>query len=147
MESMNVLEDNFDIRKIFPTTWVIGTKYPATPWGCDCYLLEGDDGCMLIDSGMSKHNIHDYIISTGVTDKPVIAVINTHSHFDHTGGNGYFPKVYMNPIGEKGAKTPFDGDVEDYPLDYEITPVHEGDVIDFSGRPLKIFEIGAHNAA
>ena len=29
---MNTFEDNFDIRKISPNTWVIGTKYPATPW-------------------------------------------------------------------------------------------------------------------
>lgn len=153
MVSMNTFEDNFDIRKISPNTWVIGTKYPATPWGCDCYLLECDDCCVLIDSGMSKLNIHDYIRSTGVTDKPIVAVINTHSHFDHTGGNGYFPKVYMNPIGEKGAKTPFGANISDepetdaYPLDYEITPVHEGDVLEFAGRPLKIFEIGAHNLA
>lgn len=147
MESMNTFEDNFDIRKISPNTWVIGTKYPATPWGCDCYLLECDDCCVLIDSGMSKLNIHDYILATGVTEKPVVAVINTHSHFDHTGGNGYFPKVYMNPIGEKGAKTPFDGNAEDYPLDYPITPVHDGDVLEFAGRPLEIYEIGAHCAA
>ena len=153
METMNVFEDNFDIRKISPNTWVIGTKYPATPWGCDCYLLEGDDACMLIDSGMSKFNIHDYIISTGVTDKPIIAVINTHSHFDHTGGNGYFPKVYMAPVGEKAAKTPFGADLggesepEAYPTNYGITPVKEGDIIDLKGRPLEIYDIPAHNDA
>ena len=53
----------------------------------------------------------------------------------------------MNPVGEKGAKTPFDGNKEDYPLDYEITPVHEGDILPFAGRPLEIYEIGAHNPA
>ena len=152
MVSMNVFEDNFDIRKISPNTWVIGTKYPATPWGCDCYLLEGDDACVLIDSGMSKLNIHDYIRCTSVTEKPIIAVINTHSHFDHTGGNGYFPKVYMHPRAEKGAKTPLGITPEQkaeaascYPLDYEITPVVEGDIIPLKGRPLEIFEIPAHD--
>lgn len=147
MVSMNTFEDNFDIRKISPNTWVIGTNHPVTLGSCDCYLLECDDCCVLIDSGMSKLNIHDYICATGVTDKPVVAVINTHSHFDHTGGNGYFPKVYMNPIGEKAAKTPFDGDADAYPLNYEITPVHDGDILEFAGRPLKIIEIGAHNNA
>lgn len=151
METMNVFEDNFDMRKISPNTWVIGTKYPATPWGCDCYLLEGDDACILIDSGMSKLNIHDYIIANNVTDKPIIAVINTHSHFDHTGGNGYFPKVYMAPAAEKGAKRSFGGALGgsdnsgDYPLDYEITPVKEGDIIDLKGRPLEIYDIPAHD--
>ena len=43
--------------------------------GCDCYLLECGDCCVLIDSGMSKLNIHDYILATGVTEKPVVAVI------------------------------------------------------------------------
>ena len=144
MAKLSFYENNFDIRKIFPNTWVIGTKYPATPWGCDCYLLECGEVCLLIDSGMSKLNIHEFIKDVKVTDKPVAAVINTHAHFDHTGGNGYFPKVYMNPIGETMAKTPFDGNREDYPLDYQITPVHEGDIIDLGDRPLEIIEIGAH---
>lgn len=137
--------EHFDIRKMNKNTWIIGTKYPATPWGCDCYLLECGEKCVLIDSGMSKLNIHDYIKEVKVTDKPVVAVINTHSHFDHTGGNGYFDSVYMNPIGEKAAKTPFDGNTEDYPLNYEITPVKDGDILDFGDRPLLIMEIGAHD--
>ena len=53
--------EHFDIRKMNKNTWIIGTKYPATPWGCDCYLLECGEKCVLIDSGMSKLNIHDYI--------------------------------------------------------------------------------------
>lgn len=136
---------HFHIRKMNTNTWIIGTQSPATPWGCDCYLLECDEVCVLIDSGMSKLNIRDYIQKVKVTDKPVTAVINTHGHFDHTGGNGYFDKVYMNPIGEKDAKTPFVGNTGDYPLDYEITPVKDGDILDLGGRPLQILEIGAHH--
>lgn len=145
MSILSQYENHFDIRKITPNTWVIGTKYPATPWGCDCYLLECGENCIMIDSGMSQLNIVEFVKATRVTDKPLTAVINTHSHFDHTGGNGYFSKVYMNPVGEKEAKTPFDPATRDlYPLEYTVTPVHEGDIIDFGGRPLEIFEIGAH---
>ena len=145
MATLGSFYRHFDIRKMNKNTWIIGTKYPDTPWGCDCYLLECAEKCVLIDSGMSKLNIHEFIDLTGVTNKPVVAVINTHSHFDHTGGNGHFDKVYMNPIGEKEAKTPFDGNTDGYILDYPITPLKDGDIIDLGDRPLKIIEIGAHS--
>lgn len=137
-------EENFDFRLILPGTWMIGTRSAATPWGCDCYLLEGEEKAILIDSGMSKLNLKEYIDALELTDKPILGVINTHSHFDHTGGNGFFGHAYLHPLAEQGAKKPF-SDAGDYPLDYEVTHLRDGSTLDLGNRLLEIIEIGAHD--
>lgn len=139
-----VWENNFEFRLIMPGTWMIGTKCAATPFGCDCYLLEGDTHAILIDSGMSKLNLKEYIDTLALTGKPILGVINTHSHFDHTGGNGFFGHAYLHPKAEKGARTPFGGE-DGYILDYAVTYLTEGSTLDLGGRELEIIEIGAHD--
>ena len=139
----NLYEDHFHPTMITPNTWMISSRSPATPFGSDNYLLLGDEMALCIDSGMSKLNFYEY--AKQFTDLPIHGVINTHSHFDHTGGNGYFPRVYMHPLAEKGAKSPFGGESGDYPLDYEITPVREGFTLNLGNRELEIIEIGAHD--
>lgn len=146
MIDLNLYEEYYHMTKIFPHTYMVSSKTQHTPFGSDNYILEGDECALCIDSGMTPLDYYAY--AAFLTDLPILGVINTHSHFDHTGGNGYFPKVFMNPLAEKGAKTPFKGMGEEeyeYPLDYEITPVKEGDIIDLGGRVLEIFEIGAHD--
>jgi glyoxylase-like metal-dependent hydrolase (beta-lactamase superfamily II) len=52
-----------------------------------------DSGVVLVDTkyaGMAP-GILDQI--KGVTNKPVTTIINTHTHGDHTGGNGGFPRT------------------------------------------------------
>ena len=61
--------------------------YIITGSGGDCYLLLGEDEAFLIDAGMSTVNIREYAQS--LTTLPLRRVINTHSHFDHTAGNGF----------------------------------------------------------
>ena len=139
-----LFEDNFDFRLIFPDTWMIGTKSAAQPMSCDCYLVIGRERAVLIDSGMSTLNIKDYIDELGLCDVPIAGVINTHSHFDHSGGNGFFGHAWMSEKAKKGATTPF-GPADGYLLDYPIDFVKEGDVIDLGDRKLEIFEIGAHD--
>ena len=139
----NTYEDYFHTTLIFPGTWRIDTKSQHTPFGCDCYLLEGDECAIAIDSGMTTLNIYEYM--KNFTDLPIKGVISTHSHFDHTGGNGWFPEVFMHPRAEKGAKTAF-GSTEGFKLDYPITPLAEGDTIDLGSRVLEIIEIPAHDA-
>lgn len=56
------------------------------------YLIEGDDKALVIDTGRGIGNLYEFIRT--LTDKPII-VVNTHHHFDHTGGNGAFSEVHM----------------------------------------------------
>lgn len=141
--NINLYEDHYHPTLIAPGTWMISSKTAITPWGSDNYLLEGDEFALVIDTGMTKLDFHAYCQL--FTDLPIHGCINTHSHFDHTGGNGYFKKVYMHPLAERGAKSPFGENAADYPLNYEITPVREGFEINLGNRRLEIIEIGAHD--
>ena len=41
------------------------------------YVVEQEDGCILIDAGVSIEEIRK------ITNKPILAVLLTHGHFDH----------------------------------------------------------------
>ena len=60
-----------------PDTWTInfGNVY--------CYLLIGKERALLFDTAYGVGNLREFV--EGITDKPV-TVVNSHGHFDHTGG-------------------------------------------------------------
>ena len=127
---------DFTKREMKPGTWVIEGV------GCMSYLLLGTEKAVLIDSGMSPRDLHAYCRE--ITALPIFGVINTHGHFDHTGGNGWFGKAYMHPMAAGAAKKPF-GQADPKLLEYEIEILKDGQIIDIGGRPLEIIYIGAHS--
>lgn len=58
-----------------------------------CYLLNGSEYSLLIDTGLGICNIYDQVEK--LTDKPVIAIA-THIHWDHIGGHKFFPNFYAH---------------------------------------------------
>jgi glyoxylase-like metal-dependent hydrolase (beta-lactamase superfamily II) len=56
-----------------------------------CYLLEGKDRALLIDTGLGICDISAEVKK--LTDKSVTAVA-THIHWDHIGGLKYYPDFY-----------------------------------------------------
>lgn len=58
-----------------------------------CYLLEGRERCLLIDTGLGICDISQEVRK--LTDKPVIAAA-THIHWDHIGGHKYYPDFYAH---------------------------------------------------
>ena len=58
-----------------------------------CYLLNGRERSLLIDTGLGISNIFDEVVK--LTDKPITAVA-THIHWDHIGGHKYFPDFYAH---------------------------------------------------
>ena len=52
--------------------------------GTYCFLLEGDERALLIDTVYGRGDFPN--ILKKLTDKPII-LVNTHGHYDHTGGN------------------------------------------------------------
>jgi glyoxylase-like metal-dependent hydrolase (beta-lactamase superfamily II) len=58
-----------------------------------CYLLNGSERSLLIDTGLGISNIYDEVIK--LTDNPVTAVA-THIHWDHIGGHEFFPDFYAH---------------------------------------------------
>ena len=75
------MDRNFHPRKLNPNTWLFDGD------GSYSYLICGETKALMVDTGMSKGNLRAY--AEQFTDLPII-VVNTHGHFDHTGGNGYF---------------------------------------------------------
>jgi glyoxylase-like metal-dependent hydrolase (beta-lactamase superfamily II) len=127
----------FCSKLLCPKTWLIQGD------GCTSYLVVGDERGMLIDTGFATENIQAY--AQTLTDKPVQWAANTHGHFDHTGGNGWFERAYMSAQALEIAKTPYPSkQALEYPLDYLVTLVGDGDRIDLGNRVIKVIEIPAH---
>lgn len=112
-----------------------------------CYLLIGEEKALLFDTAYGEGNLREFVES--ITDKPLI-VVNSHGHFDHTGGNAWWDEVYAGPGAETIAKKAFSPEMEErmqqmtYP-DYKINTVREGHVFDLGGRLVEVLEIPAHN--
>ncbi len=128
---------------IFRSKQICANTWHITGDGSSSYLLVGDQCGLVIDTGFALENIQQYAQS--LTDKPVRYAANTHGHFDHTGGNGWFERAYMSAKALEIAKTPYPSKTNlPYPLTYEVTVVGDGDRIELGGRSLEVFEIPTH---
>jgi glyoxylase-like metal-dependent hydrolase (beta-lactamase superfamily II) len=108
-----------------------------------CYLVEGDDEALMIDTGYGAGNIREYAQS--LTEKPLRNVVNTHDHFDHTANNAYFDCAFMSEKTKPLATIPFPSfEGIDFPRDYPIQVIGEGYVFHLGGRNLEVFEIPDH---
>lgn len=141
-----LFESYFSYRQIARGTWCFNTCYHTTPVSSDAYLLIGNQRAIMIDCGMSKLNLKTYIDQLDICPVPIIGVIDTHSHFDHTACNGLFGHAFLHPAAVSGIRSGCQKDPEHYPPEYNITYVQEGDTIDLGGRILRFFEIPAHDS-
>lgn len=130
-------EPYYEVTEITPNTWQIMSS------GDYHYLLAGDDEAIAIDTGYGAGNLREFLES--LCGKPVRAVINTHHHFDHSANNCYFDLAYMAEESVPLAAIPYASFAGiDFPRDYEVHVVSDGDQIDLKGRPLTIYKIGDH---
>ena len=128
------------------------------------FLFVGTDRAMLFDSGLGIGNIRDVV--GRLTDLDVI-VVNSHTHYDHVGGNYLFDRIYARDldytrnsalgtphadmaewVSEGWVWKPFpDGfDPESYVSQpFTVTDIlHEGDVIDIGGRSFEVLMTPGH---
>lgn len=128
-----------------------------------CYLLNGTDRSLLIDTGLGICNIHDEVIK--LTRRPVAAVA-THIHWDHVGGHKYFPEFYAHreeldwlsgkfPLSRETIQSmvidrcdlPEGFDVSSYTM-FQGTParvLQDSDVIDLGGRTVQVLHTPGHS--
>src|SRR5512146_1755384 len=71
---------------------VSGGVYMLQGAGGNIGVSVGDDGIVIVDDQFAPLAEKIQAALKGITDKPVRFVINTHWHYDHTGGNRYFAK-------------------------------------------------------
>lgn len=123
-----------------------------------CYLVMGQTRAILFDSGMGIADIRAEV--TSITNLPVV-VINSHSHYDHIGGNHQFEEIWSFQNGfendrvEKGysnaecRKYMTEGSYVNLPSNVDLSTffvpgvpitkyLHEGETIDLGGRILTV---------
>lgn len=125
-------------KRLLENTWVIYIGNTTA------YLIAGDNEGMMIDSGCTPGDLRGYC--EFVCGKPVRKVANTHGHFDHTGGNGYFETAYMGRLASKIARIP-NGmqNAADFPMDYEIVTIGDGFKFDLGNREIETFVLDGHS--
>lgn len=155
-------ENWFTIEKIDENTSVI-SEYKH--WEeTHCYVLNGTERCLLIDTGLGVENIWKQIQK--LTDKPV-SVVTTHVHYEHFGGHKYFPDFYVheaevewinggfpltleqvrNFLTEEPCEFPKDFDINDYYL-FKGVPtkvLKDNDTIELGERTVKVLHTPGHS--
>lgn len=155
------MSDWFTTDPIDADTYIIGEyrHWEET----HCYLLNGSERSLLIDTGLGICNIHDEVVQ--LTDKPITAVA-THIHWDHIGGHQYFPDFYVHAAELDWLNGGFPQPLEtiktyvtdrcDLPEGYDIntyqffqgTPtkvLQGGEIIDLGGRSIEILHTPGHS--
>jgi glyoxylase-like metal-dependent hydrolase (beta-lactamase superfamily II) len=111
-------------------------------------------GDTVIDSGTGFNftRLHTLLKMLKMNFSAVKQVINTHGHFDHIGGNGYFLKAKIAiherdaPILEKADAQAsyadfFDGKLRPRPVDQKLK---DGQVLQVGGMALKVLHTPGH---
>lgn len=87
--SFSAHSQNFDSVEI-RTTKLTDAIYMLEGSGGNIGVLVGDDGIVIIDDQFAPLTEKIKTALSKISSKPVKFVINTHFHFDHTGGNENF---------------------------------------------------------
>jgi len=151
-------------EEIAEHSWMIRNGFvPYTP--ALCYLIEGRDRALLIDTMMGWGDLNAYCRT--LTDKP-ITLVNTHAHPDHTGGNFHFDACWIHHLDIPYFQDSLGADrdavfarardcaLPEYreimqpdgnfhgaePL--RVYPLYDGDVFDLGGRRVEIVEAAGH---
>ena len=88
----------FHVRKLAPGVHVI-----SEPGHVNSYLVEGTEVAVLLDTGLGVADIRQ--VAEKLSGKP-LRVINTHYHFDHSGGNRLFDDIAIHRFGGELLQAP-----------------------------------------
>jgi glyoxylase-like metal-dependent hydrolase (beta-lactamase superfamily II) len=128
------------------------------------YLLEGTQSALLIDAGFGLGNLRDFVKS--LTSKP-LAIVNTHAHPDHTGGNYQFLKVHVGAADLESTKSSLDpiatremakmvmkdiviADSLKFPdtlhlVATDLVPINDGYIFKLGGRDVRVITLPGHS--
>jgi glyoxylase-like metal-dependent hydrolase (beta-lactamase superfamily II) len=85
-----------------------GIYLVSEPVHVNSFLIEGNAAAALIDTGLGIGNIRE--VAEELTSRDVFA-LNTHYHFDHTGGNHWFSTRLIHQDGAPAIEHPVDADL------------------------------------
>lgn len=164
LEKVGVFQDWFDVYKLPDGTYAIYEPYQFEE--AITYLVLGEERGVIIDTATGIGDLAAVV--SELTDLPV-SVVNTHEHYDHTGGNHGFDQVaiFNHPAAIERLGTGVDNAslqryvTGDYvwkplpegfdPATWTIPPVkpttllEDGTVIDLGGRKLEVIYTPGHS--
>ena len=86
----------FSTRQHQPGVWLV-----AAPPHVNSFLVTGRERAVLVDTGLGIGDIGRTV--SDLTDLDV-AVVNTHYHWDHVGGNDRFADIAIHELGEENLR-------------------------------------------
>ncbi len=161
-ERISIDDDWFEVYRIMDGVFAI--YEPGQFEEVISFLITGDDFALMFDTGLGIGDIRGVVDQ--LTDQDIV-VLNSHTHYDHIGGNHQFETIYgmdteftrsrssglphervAEFVSEGWIWKPLPGGfVRD---EYHSHPfaiskiVAEGDIIDVGGRKLEILETPGH---
>ena len=83
--------DQLVIDKLRDNLFVIRSATPATFSGGNTAVFVMTNGVLLVDTKVPGWGQPLIAKVKEITDKPITTIVNTHTHYDHVGGNPEFP--------------------------------------------------------
>jgi glyoxylase-like metal-dependent hydrolase (beta-lactamase superfamily II) len=96
--SVHPRKEWFHVRELEEGVHVI-----SEPGHVNSYLVQGSESAVLLDTGLGIANIRR--VAESLSGKP-IQVINSHYHFDHSGGNRLFDDIAIHRDGAELLQRP-----------------------------------------
>ena len=75
---------------------------PTKPWHVHGYLLAGEDGWTLVDTGLAWPDLEERVLALGV---PIARIVVTHFHPDHVGGADQVRAATGAPVSRASSTT------------------------------------------
>jgi glyoxylase-like metal-dependent hydrolase (beta-lactamase superfamily II) len=155
----------FEVKEILDKIFLISE--PGHAEWINSYLLKTEPP-VLIDTGMGIGDISRVVRQLlGKEDLDDVLVINTHSHYDHIGGNHAFHNIAIHDSEKQLLYAPQKKEIMDYIIDkknfirlpppefdpttFKIVPSHatrllqDGGIIELDDRSLKIIHAPGHS--
>lgn len=95
----------FEVAKLDP-----GVHLVSEPGHVNSWLIEGSKSAVLFDTGLGVANIRK--VAEEITPHKLL-VVNSHYHFDHTGGNRFFDEFAIHRIGADLVSKPSPNELAD----------------------------------